>query len=115
VIEESGGNTVFTGNRLVLSPDIIVNWGMNVRPVPFVDLTLDVKRVGESVGNDDNSYLIDGYTLVDAAAMWRRGPLRVTLSARNLLNTEFYFDGSTDSADPGPPRQVLLSTSIRFR
>ncbi|HYN64805.1 MAG TPA: hypothetical protein VES36_09410, partial [Candidatus Limnocylindrales bacterium] len=56
----------------------------------------------------------DGYTLVDAAASWRRGPLRVTLSGRNLFSEEYYFDANNESADPGPPRQLLLSTSIRF-
>jgi iron complex outermembrane receptor protein len=88
---------------------------VNVRPVPAVDLTLDIKHTGETVGDDSNSFLIDGYTLVDAAATWRRGPLRLTLSARNLLNTEYYFDGNSESADPGPPRQLLLSTTIRLR
>ena len=115
VIESTGGNTVLTGNRLILAPDYIVNWGANVRPVPFIDVTLDVKHVSETVGNDDNSFLIDGYTLVDLAATWRRGPLRVTLSGRNLFSEEYYFDGNNESADPGPPRQVLLSTTIRIR
>jgi iron complex outermembrane receptor protein len=115
IVEDPDGNIDFTGNRLVLSPDAIVNWGVNVRPMPAVDLTFDVKHVGDAAGDDDNTYIIDGYTLVDAAATWRRGPLRITLSARNLFNAEFYFDGSTDSADPGPPRQVLLSTTVRLR
>ena len=115
VIEASGGNRVLTGNHLVLAPDSIVNWGVNVRPVPFVDLTLDVKYVGETYGDDDNTFLVDGYTLVDAAATWRRGPFRVTLSGRNLFDAEYYFDGNSESADPGPPRQVLLSTTIRLR
>lgn len=115
VIESAGGNTVLTGNRLVLAPDTIVNWGLNVRPLPAVDLTLDVKHVGETVGDDSNTFLIDGYTLVDAAATWRRGPFRLTLSVRNLFDTEYYFDGNSESADPGPPRQVLLSTTIRLR
>ena len=75
VIQSAGGNTVLTGNRLVLAPDYIVNWGVNVQPIPVIDLTLDVKHVGETVGDDDNTFLIDGYTLVDAAATWRRGPL----------------------------------------
>jgi outer membrane receptor protein involved in Fe transport len=42
-------------------------------------------------------------------------PVRVTLSARNLFDAEYYFDGNSESADPGPPRQVLLSTTIRLR
>jgi iron complex outermembrane receptor protein len=115
VIQSAGGNTVLTGNRLVLAPDHIVNWGLNVRPIPAIDLTLDVKRVSDTVGDDSNTFLIDGYTLVDAAATWRTGPLRLTLSARNLFDTEYYFDGNSESADPGPPRQVLVSTTIHLR
>ena len=43
------------------------------------------------------------------------GSLRVTLSGRNLFNSDYYFNGNRESADPGPPRQVLVSTTIRIR
>jgi iron complex outermembrane receptor protein len=115
VIQAAGGDTDLTGNRLVLAPDHIVNWGVSAFPIPAVNLTLDVKHVGETYGDDANTYLIDAYSLVDAAATWRRGPLRITLSVRNLFDEEFYFDGSSESADPGPTRQLLLSTTIRLR
>jgi outer membrane receptor protein involved in Fe transport len=92
-----------------------VNWGVNVTPVTAVDLTLDVKHMGDVMGNEDNSFRLDGYTLVDVAATWRRGPLRITLSAHNLFDEEYYWNGDGESADPGAPRTVLLSTSIRFR
>lgn len=115
VIQTARGETALTGNRLVLAPDHIVNWGLNVQPIPVIDLTLDVKRVGDTFGDDTNTFRLDPYTLVDAAATWRRGDVRVTLSARNLFNAEYYFDGNSESADPGPTRQVLLSTTIRLR
>ena len=115
VIESAGGNTVLTGNRLVLAPDYVVNWGANVRPMSFLDLTLDVKHVGETVGDDSNTFRDRRLHARGCGATWRRGPFRVTLSGRNLFNTEYYFDGNSESADPGPPRQVLLSTTVRFR
>ena len=62
-----------------------------------------------------NTFGLDRYTLVDAAVSWRRGPLRLTLSAHNLLNEEYYYNGSDESADPGRPRQVLLTTAVSFR
>ena len=108
-------DTTLTGNRLILSPDYIVNWGLSVLPVPSVNLTFDVKHVSSTFGNDSNTAKIDGYTLFDVGATWQRGPLRITLSGRNLLNQEYYFDVGSDSADPGPPRQMLLSTTIRLR
>jgi outer membrane receptor protein involved in Fe transport len=103
-----------TGNRLVLSPDYIVNWGMSVQPVSAVNVTFEVKHVSSTFGNDRNTAKIDGYALFDVAATWQRGPLRVTLSGRNLFSEDYYFDVGSESADPGPPRQVLLSTAIRL-
>ncbi len=110
-----GRNTVLTGNRLVLAPDTIVNWGLNVKPMPAVDLTLDIKHVGEAVGDESNTFLIDAYTLVDAGGhMAARALPRHALRAQPVRH-EYYFDVNSESADPGPPRQVLLSTTIRIR
>jgi len=114
VIQTSGGDRILTGNRLVLSPDYIVNWGMSVQPVSAVNVTFDVKHVSSTFGNESNTAKIDGYALFDVAATWQRGPLRVTLSGRNLFNEDYYFDVGSETADPGPPRQVLLSTTVRL-
>ena len=58
--------------------------------------------MGRTFGDEDSITEIDGYTLVDAAATWRGGPLRVALSGRNLFSREYYFDANSESADPGP-------------
>ena len=76
--------------------------------------TFDVKHVSSTFGNESNTAKIDGYTLFGAGATWQRGPLRITLSGRNLFSQEYYFDVGSTAADPGPPRQVLLSTTIRL-
>ena len=31
-----------------------------------------------------------------SAATWQRGPLRITLSGRNLFNQEYYFDAAAN-------------------
>ena len=98
-----------------MSPDYLVNWGLSVAPDAAVNANVGVKHVSDMQGNDDNSFGLDGYTVVDAAVSWRRGPLRITLSAHNLLNEEYYWNGDGESADPASPRQVLLTTSVRFR
>jgi outer membrane receptor protein involved in Fe transport len=41
--------------------------------------------------------------------------VRVTLSARNLFDEQYYWNGDGETADPGRPRQILLSTSLLFR
>jgi iron complex outermembrane recepter protein len=118
VIQSGGGDTVLTGNRLPIAPDTVLNGGLTVTALPQLDLTLDVKRVGEVAIDQINSMTLDAYTLVDAAATWRRGPLRITVSASNLFNTQYYWSGDTsigESADPGRPRQVLVTTSVVLR
>ena len=118
VIERAGGDTVLTGNRLPISPDRIINGGVVITPADAVNIRVDVKHVGEVMVDQGNTFTLDPYTLLDAAVSWYLGPTRITLSAHNLLNEEYYWNGDTsraESADPGAPRQVLLTTSFSFR
>jgi iron complex outermembrane receptor protein len=115
VIESEDGDTDLMGNRLRMSPDYIVNWGLLLTPVSFIDATVNVKHVSDVQVDEDNTFELDPYTLVDASVSWRHGPLRLTLSARNLFNEEYYGQGSDETVDPGRPRQVLLTTSVSFR
>jgi outer membrane receptor protein involved in Fe transport len=115
VIESEDGNEDLTGNRLPISPDHVINWGALVRPHKNVDVTLDVKHIGDVVVDRDNAFLLDAYTLVDAAATYRRGKLRFTLSGHNLFNNEYYSEGDLELASPGAPRQILFTTSVSFK
>ncbi len=116
-IETESSVTDLTGNRLNLSPEYIVNWGVLYSPIPQVDLTLDLKHVGDTFVDIGNRFLLDPYTVADAAVSWGVGPSRFTLSATNLFNEEYYWGGGASAvevADPGRPRQVLLRTSFTF-
>lgn len=118
VIESAGGDTVLSGNRLPISPDRIINGGVIVSPADAVNIRLDIKHVGDVMVDRGNTFTLDPYTLLDAAVSWYVGAMRITLSAHNLLNEEYYWNGDTsraESADPGAPRQVLLTTSFSFR
>ena len=109
---------MLTGNRLPISPDSVINGGALITPTPSIDITVDIKHVGDVMVDQGNTFKLDPYTLLDAAVSWRRGPTRVTLSAHNLFNEEYYWNGDTslgESADPGRPRQILLTTSFSFR
>jgi outer membrane receptor protein involved in Fe transport len=117
------GDAVLTGNRLPIAPDYVINWGAALHPFtdssnPYVspiEILLDVKHVGDVVVDKENSFTLDPYTIVDLAGSWRWRQLRITLSAHNLLNSEYYSNGSTETADPGRPRQVLLTTSVKLK
>ena len=118
VIEQASGDTVLTGNRLPIAPDRIINGGVVITPADAVNVRFDVKHVGDMMIDRGNTFMLDPYTLLDAAVSWYLGPTRITLSAHNLLNEEYYWNGDTsraESADPGAPRQVLLTTSFSFR
>jgi outer membrane receptor protein involved in Fe transport len=112
VIQSEDGDEVLTGNRLPISPAHVVNWGATVKPARAVEATLNVKHISDVQSNRENSFLLDPYSTVDAAVSWRRGPIRMTLSAHNLLNTEYYWNSDGETADPGRPRQVLFTFSV---
>lgn len=114
VIQTEDGDTVLTGNRLPISPDRILNWGGSFNPTSSVNLNVNVKHVGPTQSDRENTFELDDFTTVDAAASWKRGPVRVTLSAHNLFNEEYYWIGG-ETADPGTPRQVLLGLQFDFR
>ena len=104
-----------TGNRLPIAPDFIYNLGARVFPTPATEATFEVKRVGDVVTDRANTFTLDPYTLVDAAFSYNYKMLRFTLSGHNLFNTEYYSNGSDETADPGRPRQILFTTSVRVK
>lgn len=113
--EDPDADMSLTGNRLAISPDHVVNWGVTFMPTSSIDATLDVKHVGDTATDRENTFTVPAYTLVDVAASWRRGPIRITLSAHNLFNQEYYWSGGSETLDPGRPRQVLVTTSFLFK
>jgi len=115
VIETDDGDEVLTGNRLPIAPSYVVNWGATVRPRANIEAVLNVKHVSAVQTDRENTFQLDPYSIVDAAVTWRRDRLRLTLSARNLFDREYYWNGDGETADPGQPRQVVLSASIRLK
>ena len=118
-IESSGGVTDLSGNRLPIAPDQVLNGGIEFSPADAWKVRVDVKHVGDVAVDQGNTFELDPYTLLDAAvSWWVSDVIRLTLSAHNLLDEEYYWNGDTsraESADPGAPRQVLLSASFSFR
>ena len=118
-IESSGGITDLTGNRLPIAPDRILNGGVEFAPADAWKVRVDVKHVGDVMVDRGNTFELDPYTLLDAAvSWWVSDGVRLTLSAHNLLDEEYHWNGDTsraESADPGAPRQVLLGASFSFR
>jgi iron complex outermembrane receptor protein len=116
VVQEEERDTVLTGHRLPISPDYVINAGASLALAHGIRASMDIKRVGDVQTNRDNTFLLPAFVLVDAAVSWQRGPnVRVTVSAHNLFNDAYYWNGDGETADPGRPRQILVSTSLLFR
>jgi len=115
VIQSADGDDSLTGNRLPISPDYVVNWGASVTPVPQIEGNFTVKHVSGVQADNDNTFLIPAYTVADAAVSWNNGPLRVTLSAHNLFNADYYWNADGETADPARPRQVLVTVAVRLK
>jgi len=115
VIETADGDEVLTGNRLPIAPSYVVNWGATVTPRANIEAVLNVKHVSAVQTDRENTFALDPYSLVDAAVTWRRDRLRITLSGRNLFDRAYYWNGDGETADPGQPRQVVVTASIRLK
>jgi iron complex outermembrane receptor protein len=115
VIQSADGDDVLTGNRLPISPDYVVNWGATVTPVPKIEGTFTVKHVSTVEADNDNTFAVPSYNVADAAISWKNGPLRLTLSAHNLFNAEYYWNADGETADPARPRQVLLTVGLGIK
>ena len=106
---------MLTGNRLPISPDDVVNWGASFRPTPSIDATLNVKSTAPSMPTARTRSRSIRTRWSTRPSTWRHGPLRVTLSARNLFNEEYYWNADGETADPGRPRQILFTISVGIK
>jgi outer membrane receptor protein involved in Fe transport len=83
--------------------------------VPQVEGTFTVKHVSTVQADNDNTFAVPSYNVADAAISWKNGPLRVTLSAHNLFNAEYYWNADGETADPARPRQVLVTVAVALK
>ncbi len=118
VIQSEDGDETLTGNRLPIAPDRVINWGVVINPFRAIEANVNVKHMGAVVADRENTFSISPYTLTDAAVTWRRGFLRLTVSAHNLFDRQYYWNADGETADPGrrgrscSPLQLRLSEAI---
>jgi iron complex outermembrane receptor protein len=117
-IEESGGDTDLSGNRLPLVPDLIFNWDVTLRPRPDLAFMLGLKHVGDRFLDQLNTYMLESFALVDGSISWSPSPLpmlRFTVAGHNLLGKEYLQNGDTslaESVEVGAPRQMIVSVGL---
>jgi outer membrane receptor protein involved in Fe transport len=118
VIQSPSGSTPLTGNRLPISPDRVYSAGATFQHQSGWEATLNLKHVGDVALDQNNTFTLPPYTVVDASLSWKHSLVRFTLGAHNLFNEKYYNMGDTsaaETADAAPPRQVVLSASFTFK
>jgi iron complex outermembrane recepter protein len=118
VIQQSSGDVTLTGNRLPVSPDVVYNAGGRWQLPSGIGATVNLKHVGSSMLDQGNTFLLPAYTVTDASVFFDYGPALISISGHNLLNDKYFTMGDISAAqsiDPAQPRQIVVSTSLRFR
>jgi len=118
VIQSSSGNDLLTGHRLPIAPDRVYSAGANFQHQSGWGATLNLRHVGDVFLDQDNTFKLDPYTVVDASVSWSHDVVRLTLGGHNLFNKVYYNWGDTStaqSADLAAPRQVVLKASVTFK
>lgn len=105
------------GNRPDNVPEVSANLYVSKTFANGLGVQGSVRHVGERFGNNANTFVLDSYTLVDAAVSWRFGPAVATLRGRNLTD-EQYTDWQVFTTTPylhlGDPRSVELELRASF-
>ncbi|MCA3700664.1 MAG: TonB-dependent receptor [Brevundimonas sp.] len=105
------------GNRPDNVPEVSANLYVSKTFANGLGLQGAVRHVGERFGNNANTFVLDSYTLIDAAVSWRLGPAVATLRGRNLTD-EQYTDWQVFTTTPylhlGDPRSVELELRASF-
>jgi iron complex outermembrane receptor protein len=109
--EEVGKRPVVVPSQLASGwIDYTQPWGM----LAGLGGGVGVRYVGSSFGNLQNTFEVPGYTLVDAAIRWERGPWRVTLNVSNLANETFASCSTDVACFYGGERNLIGAVRYRF-
>lgn len=117
--EVTEDNVIPEGNRLVNVPmRSLTGWArytLQDGTLRGLGAGLGASGYSDQAGDQQNSFDIPGYALVEAALYYDRGPLSAQLNVENLLNTR-YFTGSYDAlyVQPGAPIAVVGTLGYSF-
>lgn len=104
-----------SGNRAAFAPEHAAQLWLSKRFAGGLMLAGGARYLGEQFIAEDNAAKIDASLLLDAAASYTLGDLRLTLNAKNLTDeeTETRAFGAA-SVIPGRPRSFTLRVDYRF-
>jgi iron complex outermembrane recepter protein len=113
------GYTHLERNRIPAVAKHTVTAGTRVRLPKGFAVGVALRYVSEAFGNEDNSFRIPGYVLLDAWVGWRyKRWLRVAIFGKNLLDQDYYsavFNRvAVGSAFAGTPLTVGVSANVKF-
>lgn len=92
------GNELPTENLIPLAPTLTSTGGLTTRLQNGFEASLRYRYMHDRPANESNTVIAPGYTVVDLAAAYHTEKFKVSLSAENLMNTEWneaQFDTET--------------------
>ncbi len=113
-------NRIEVGNRLSNVPDHSGSFWTTYRFQPGSDLEglglgVGISVVGERQGDNDNTFTLDPYALLDAAIYYESDSTRASINFKNILDQRYIESGGTRSGiNPGDPFTMLGSLSIEY-
>ncbi|BAC88301.1 TonB-dependent receptor domain-containing protein, partial [Gloeobacter violaceus] len=112
-------NSFAVGNRLPIAPLHGASFWSAYRigegPLEGWGVGAGLFAVGERFEDLDNSFILPGYTRVDAALYYRRGWLNAAINFKNLLGAQYIESAIGRTAIyPGAPFTVQGTLEVRF-
>ncbi len=99
-----------TGYWLPAKPFHTVSTDIVCRPFRDFSLRVSAKYTGKVYIRSDNSESIPSYTVVDARADYRSGPMGFYIDIDNLLNDQYLYVDGYDA----PPREWIVGMNYNF-
>ena len=106
------------GNRLPLSPNVLVAGGVLYTPAQGLNATAVVRYVGSRYLDEENTAPVGGYTTLDATLGYTAGRYQITLEGNNLTNRRPPVTSSefgSESFYTLPARMVWLRAGYSWR
>jgi iron complex outermembrane receptor protein len=108
--------TDFSGNRRPRVPPHTLSLTGTYSVMNGLSLMAGTTYKGTQFLNDQNTLSLDGFSLVNLAASYNRGPVQYNLSVSNVSDAFYYASirGNTQFY-PGEPRRITASVRVLFR
>ena len=117
ILDADNNPVDLSGNRVVLSPEGMLNAGATYAAGHGVNISLAGYYEGNKALDPQNTYFISPYFTLDGRLAWDWRNYTFGLSVKNIFDEEYATDGEITEPlyiFPGPPRRVFAEIGVAF-